>query len=86
MHNLDRNLLLELRIGALSKVNLAHPARAQGTEYPVWPYSISHHFCSMHPNKAGLQTAPRACGRAVLACMKAGPYAKFRSWTHVKRK
>src|SRR5450631_341644 len=57
VHDLDGDLLLELSISPLGKVNLAHPAGAQGTQHPVGPYSISHHFWSMHPNKAGLQTA-----------------------------
>jgi hypothetical protein len=26
-------------------------------QHPVRPYSISHHFWSMHPNEAGLQTS-----------------------------
>jgi hypothetical protein len=54
--NFDGNLLFELSIGPLGKVNLAHPAGAQGPQYAVGPYSISHHFWSMHPNKADLQT------------------------------
>jgi hypothetical protein len=57
MHHFDGDLLLELGISPLGKVNLAHPARTQGPQHPVGPYSISHHFWSMHPNQAGLQTA-----------------------------
>jgi hypothetical protein len=52
----DGNLLLKLRIGALGKVNLAHPARAQGAQYPVRTYAISHHSQSMHPDTYRLQT------------------------------
>ena len=66
MHDLDGDLLLELSISPLGQVNLAHPTGAQGTQHPIGPYSISHHFWSMHPNEAGLQTAAglrpgRAC-------------------------
>lgn len=86
MHDFDGDLLLELGISPLGKVNLTHPAGTQGPQHPVGPYSISHHFWSMHPNQAALQTAAGPCGRTVLACMKAGRYAKIRSWTHVKRK
>jgi hypothetical protein len=49
MHHLDSDLLLELSISTLGKINLAHPAGTQGTEYPVGAYSISHHFWSMRP-------------------------------------
>ena len=56
MDNFDGNLLFELSIGPLGKVNLAHPAGTQGAQHAVGPYSISHHFWSMHPNEAGLQT------------------------------
>jgi hypothetical protein len=59
--------LLELGISSLGKVNLTHPAAAQGTQHPVRSYSISHHFWSMHPNKAGLQTAP---GLAAGPCLR----------------
>jgi hypothetical protein len=44
MHHLDGDLLLELSISPLGKVNLAHPAGAQGVQHPVGPYTISHHF------------------------------------------
>src|ERR1700722_5732679 len=86
MHNLDRNLLLELCIGALSKVNLAHPARTQGAQHAVRPDSVSHHFWSMHPLQAGLQS--QRLLRASTACV----YVSSASWppkesdSHVKWK
>ena len=67
MHYLDGDLLLELSISPLCKVNLAHPADTQGPEHPVRPYSISHHFASMHPNQAGLQTVT---GLAAGCCLR----------------
>jgi len=80
MHNLDGDLLLELSIGPLGKVNLAHPARTQGPQYPVRPYSISHHFWSMHPYMADVQTA--AGLRPGAACVyESGGHAKIRRWT-----
>ena len=44
MYHFNGDLLLELGVSALGKINLAHPAGTQGTQYPVGPYSISHHF------------------------------------------
>jgi hypothetical protein len=71
VHNLDGNLLFELGIRSLGKVDLAHPARTQGAQHPVRSYAISHHFQSMHPDKGYLQTS-RSCGGVLDACMKAG--------------
>ncbi len=67
MHHFDSDLLLELSISSLGKVNLAHPAGTQGAQHPVRSYAISHHFWSMHPKKAGLQTA---AGLAAGCCLR----------------
>ncbi len=67
MHDLDGNLLFELGIGSLGKINLAHPAGTQGAQHPVRPYAISHHFWSMHPDEG--RSANRAALAAGAACV-----------------
>lgn len=62
MHHFDRDLLLKLSIGALSKVNLAHPSGTEAAKHPIGSYAISHHLCSMHRNRADLQTAAALAG------------------------
>ena len=67
MHNFDGNLLFELGIGSLGKVNLAHPAGTQGAQHAVRPYAISHHFRSMHPDEG--RSANRRLLRQGAACV-----------------
>jgi hypothetical protein len=67
VHDLDGNLLLKLGIGALGQIDLAHPASPKGAQHAVGPYTISHHFWSMHPNRAGLQTG---AGLAAECCLR----------------
>ena len=62
MHNFDGNLLFELGIGALGKVNLSHPARTQGAQHPIRSYAISHHFRSMRRDKVICKPAALAAG------------------------
>ncbi len=62
MHDLDGHLLFKLSIRAFGKVNLTHPAHAQGAQHPIRPYAISHHFWSMHPVTGDLQTSALAAG------------------------
>src|SRR5258708_5775529 len=76
MHDFDGDLLLELSIGPLGQVNLAHPAGTQGSQHPIGPYSISHHFWSMHPRKADLQTA-RALRQGAACVYESGAHAKL---------
>jgi hypothetical protein len=76
VYDFDRNLLLELGIGALRQVNLPHTAGTQRAQYPIRSYAVSHHFWSMHPDPYPLQTTWAPCGRVLLECMKAGPYSE----------
>jgi hypothetical protein len=44
VYDLDGDLLFELGIGSLGEIHLPHTAGAQGAQYPVRSYAISHHF------------------------------------------
>jgi len=86
MHYFNGDLLLELGVSSLGKVDLAHSAGAQRVQHPIGPNSISHHFPSMHPNKAGLQTvAGLAAGYCLRVC-KQGLKAYLGDGNHAKRK
>jgi hypothetical protein len=77
MHDFDRHLLLELRIGAFGQINLAHAAGTQGAQHPIRSYAISHHFWSMHPDQGQLQTtAPGLAGGGRLRVCRQGLMAK----------
>src|SRR5271168_330346 len=72
MHHLDGDALFELGVGSLGEIDFPHTAGTQGAQYPVRPYAISPHFCSMR-SAAGLLQTISPCRRALLTCMKAGP-------------